>query len=96
MLGPTFEKYVIFEGFSQNALQFRIQSEKLFISTSDRILTLCWNIYNVEDSNFKNSLNMRSSGVGIVKKRFFMVEICLEHIPKLSSIGKSMANCLKN
>ena len=43
----------------------------------------------------KNSTKWSFSGFGSVKKRFFMAKSCLEHIPKLILIGKSMANCLK-
>ena len=44
--------------------------------------------------NLKSSLILSFPGFGSIKKRFLMVESCLEHIPKLILIGKSLANYL--
>ena len=50
---------------------------------------------NFERYIVKKSTKWSFSGFGSVKKRFFMAKSCLEHIPKLILIGKSMANCIK-
>ena len=42
--------------------------------------------------DLKNSLKCSVSGLGNIKKRFLMVESCLEHISKLILVGKSMAD----
>ena len=41
-----------------------------------------------ETYNLKNSLKCSVSGLGNIKKRFLMVESCLEHISKLSLVRK--------
>ena len=43
----------------------------------------------------KNSSKWSVSDFGSVKKQFFIAKSCLEHIPKLILIGRSMANCQK-
>ena len=52
----TFITNMFFEGFSQNGLQIRIQSEKLRISALDEILRFLDRLYNFEVYNVKNSL----------------------------------------
>ena len=49
-----------------------------------------------ESYKVKNSSKWSSSAFGSVKKRFLMVESCLEHISKLILIGKPMANYRKH
>ena len=50
---------------------------------------------NVKNWGFKLQ-HLIENDVGSVKKRFLMVQSCLEHIPKLILIGKSLANYLNN
>ena len=45
---------------------------------------------NFETSNFKKSLKYSFSGMGNIKKRFLMVESCLEHISKLILVRKTI------
>ena len=43
-----------------------------------------------ETYNLKNSLKCSVSGLGSIKKRFLMVESCLEHISKLILVRKTL------
>ena len=68
----------------------------VFQHWSKLILDIFWKMSDVETYNLKNSLKCSVSGLGSIKKRFLMVESCLEHISKLILIGKANANDVKH
>ena len=52
------------------------------------ILDIFWRMSKFEAYDLNNSLKYSFSGVGSIKKRFLMVESCLEHSSKLSLVRK--------
>ena len=60
----------------------------VFQHWSKFILDIFWKMSDFETYNLKNSLKCSVSGLGSIKKRFLMVESCLEHISKLSLVRK--------
>ena len=60
----------------------------VFQHWSKLILAMFWKMSDFETYNLKNSLKCSVSGLGNIKKRFLMVERCLEHSSKLSLVRK--------
>ena len=96
-----FQKCVMLHSFKQNGLQIRNQRKKLHMVAPGKMIFrrnfhFLRNMLDFESYNVKNSSKWSFSVFGSVKKRFLMVESCLEHISKLILIGKSMANYRKH
>ena len=96
-----FTKCVMLHSFKQNGLQIRNQRKKLhMVAPGNMIFQRNFEIFekmlDFESYNVKNSAKRSFSAFGSDKKRFLMVESCLEHISKLILIGKSISNYLKH
>ena len=68
----------------------------VFQHRSKLVFDIFGKLSKLEVKVIKNSLKSSFSAVGSIKKRFLMVESCLEHISKRILIGKSLVNYLNN
>ena len=92
-----FKKMAFYKVSDKTDIRFEFSVKNcVFQHWSTFILYIFWKMSNLETYNLKNSLKCSVSGLGSIKKRFLMVESCLEHISKLILIGKSNANYLKH